>query len=477
MTAVERREIDVIVAKESARLYRSWKDLYEFCEAVERMHVDVATLNTGDIDLTTVDGRIAARLVGVVNAGESERIGERQRNKMARNARLGMPHGGVRAYGYQHVRDEGGKLSVELVPHEAPVIRECVDALLSGASVRSLVLRLHKRGIRTSSRDGGTAWHETTLKRMLAAPRLAGLREHEVGKDANGKPILELYEAIWPAIVTEDEHHELVSLLTKPRTTRSGGKHLLSGLLHCGRCGQRMVFRPSTRGLKNTAYTCPAKPRGCNGVGISVNGVEPYVVSCVDFWRTRVTDSTSVAPSDAIAKLTAEIDVLNERIERLQASCEAGMLDVEDMAPITRRLRASIATLRTEVDAKASEAVTTARRASLASQWATLDDDGRREALRAFIQRIDVQSATGGSRQGRRFAPARVVITLHEGLSEIPETFADALSGNVVDKDGRMHLVAADERVVDDVIATFDARVDEAVRRASRGNPAKPRRS
>jgi site-specific DNA recombinase len=72
LAAVEAGVIDAIVTWHNDRLHRSPKELEAFIDLVERTRVRLAVVTGGDYDLTTPDGRLAARIVGAVARKESE---------------------------------------------------------------------------------------------------------------------------------------------------------------------------------------------------------------------------------------------------------------------------------------------------------------------------------------------------------------------------------------------------------------------
>jgi site-specific DNA recombinase len=64
-----------------------------FIDLVERSGVRVAMMSGGDYDLTTPDGRLAARIVGAVARKESEDRSRRVRRKHLELAEQGRPAG------------------------------------------------------------------------------------------------------------------------------------------------------------------------------------------------------------------------------------------------------------------------------------------------------------------------------------------------------------------------------------------------
>jgi site-specific DNA recombinase len=398
LAAVAAREVDAIVAYASDRLYRVLPDLVAFTKLVTSTGVEVETVAAGVIDLSTATGRFTANVIGSAAQFEVEKTSERQKLKMAELAQNGRPHGGKRSFGFE--RD-----GVNLRDDEVAVIRNAVDAILHGATLRSVTRRMNAAGLRTSN---GNSWEGTALRRLLVAPRLNGRREHEVDG------VVTTYPAAWPKIVSDDEHAELVALFSG-RTSVPKSTHVLSGLLVCGKCGAKLAWQPARHkadGKVKTAdaYQCPSGDRGCGGVSINAAGVERYVVEYVGRIRSAVVERGATnAPSDGVASLVAERDALRARLDGFAEDYALGRLDARQIDVASRVVRDRIANIDVRIAAGAAVTVTATRRASLVQRWATLDNDERREAIRSLVDHIDI----GKGRPHTFDAAARLTIVQH----------------------------------------------------------------
>jgi site-specific DNA recombinase len=88
LRSIEASEIDAIVTWHNDRLHRSPRELEGFIDLVELTGVRVAVVSGGDYDLTTPDGRLAARIVGAVARKESE-----DRSRRVRRSTWSSPSG------------------------------------------------------------------------------------------------------------------------------------------------------------------------------------------------------------------------------------------------------------------------------------------------------------------------------------------------------------------------------------------------
>ena len=257
------RARDAVIVYNLDRLTRRPIELEEFAEVCHGAGVRELATVTADIDLGNDDGLFMARLYAAVAAKESGRKSKRVLRKMQENAEAGRPHGGPRAFGY-----EPDKVTIR--EPEAAVIRQVVDRYLAGESTRSLATWLQETGVPSVS---GKPWRTTTVRAILASPRMAGLREHQG---------VTLGPAAWPAIITHEQHRRAVALMQQKSTAgkRSPRRYLLSGLLRCGRCG-RTLFS-SARG-NTRRYVCLSGPDhgGCGRLTIVAEPVELLVAAGV----------------------------------------------------------------------------------------------------------------------------------------------------------------------------------------------------
>src|SRR5262245_28271956 len=174
--------IRAVVAYHPDRLYRHPRDLEAFVEVVEAAGAAVATVQAGELDLSTASGRMVARMLGAAARFEGEHKAERVRRKHRELAEAGKPTGGGdRPCGFNDDR-------VTIRRDGAREIRKAAKHLLGGGSLGSIALDWQARGIRTPR--GGT-WSKSSIRRMLSSARIAGLRS------LRGQV---LGKSVWPAI-------------------------------------------------------------------------------------------------------------------------------------------------------------------------------------------------------------------------------------------------------------------------------------
>lgn len=396
LEAIRSREADAVLVWHVDRLHRRPIELEEFVNACAEAGVkDLATV-TGDFNLGTGDGLLIARLMAAVAANESDSKSRRSKSKMLEIAQAGKPSGGgPRPFGFQPDK-------VTLDEAEAAIIRDLATRLLAGEPLVSLTQWLQDNEIRTVM---GKEWRTVTVRNLLKSPRIAGLREHR------GQVIA---KAVWPAIISEEQHASIVALVTDParRTNRTARTYLLSGLCRCGKCGAKMITGQS-RGRRRYMCRSGADFGGCGGIMISAT-VEELVVDAVLYrldtpelaaaieGRQRA-DEASAALSESIANDTAKLDEL------------AALYAATDItAPEWMKARKIIdARLKANRSRQAQQAGSTViaghigNASALRTEWPRMPLGKQAGIVRALIDHITVGPGTMGARS---IDPARVEV-------------------------------------------------------------------
>jgi site-specific DNA recombinase len=240
------------------RLHRQPRELEEFIVLCDKHQVALATV-TGDVDLSTSQGRLLARAWGAFAAHENDVKSERMRRANLERARRGLARTAWRPYGFK-----GDGRTV--IPTEATIIKEAATRVLRGESVSSICVDFNRRGI-PSARGGD--WRTPPLRRILASGRAAGWSTYHgevVGK------------SLTKGILTHRQTERLTALFSDPARRTSGGAHgwsLLNGSLACGRCGQ--YLHAGHHGRVRT-YRCDRQPggRGCGRISIGMDALDDY---------------------------------------------------------------------------------------------------------------------------------------------------------------------------------------------------------
>ena len=295
LTDIETGAISAVVAWDLDRLHRRPIELERFMDLADTHRVKLATVS-GDVDLSTAQGRLTARLKGAVARHEIEHKSDRQRRAARQKAEQGRPQW-TRAFGYlgdTHQPD----------PRTAPLVARAYAMVLAGASLADVSRLFNDAGALTLR---GKSWTVPLVSQFLRDPRNAGLRAYRGEIIGTGT---------WRALVGETTWRATQHLLDAP-SRKPGRKtvrrHLLTGVLRCGACGHHLSgMLTATAAL---SYRC----KECLGVSVRGEHVEPLLLALL---------TGRLAQPDAIDLLRAELhDDAEAESLRLQANTLTTELD------------------------------------------------------------------------------------------------------------------------------------------------------
>jgi DNA invertase Pin-like site-specific DNA recombinase len=390
--------LDVVIAWHPDRLHRRPVELEAFIDLIEKTGAKVVTVQAGEYDLATPSGRMAARIVGAVARHESEHKSARLRRKHLELAQAGkVSGGGSRPFGYAADR-------VTIVDAEAALIREAVARFLAGESLRSLAAGWTERQVPTST---GAKWSTPVLRRLLGSARIAGLRDH----DGTITP------AVWPAIISADDHRRVRALLDDPARIRRrpGRRYLLSGgTAVCGLCDAALVARPKDDGRR--CYVCSSGVgfHGCGKIRCLADPLEEMAVGAV-IERVDHLGLLAAAPPPAHQPRRNVDDVieLERKLGELGEMWAAGEIDRAGWRAanetLTSRLRAARSAEADQIRTVGPVEEWQGRGGALAAVWDELSLDQQRAIVAAVIDRVVVGPAVRGR---NRFDAGRVDLQL-----------------------------------------------------------------
>lgn len=379
--------VDAIVAWDPDRLYRRIVDLGELLEMCKHRNIGIATVNAGNVDLSTSSGRFFAGQLALMATYEGEHKAERWKRSFRQRREAGeVPRHGSRMFGYT--------VTGEVIGTEAETIRRLVDEVIAGASLHSLVRDLNRAGVSTA-RDG--PWSTPSLRNLLRNPRLAGYStiRGEIVDGARGQ---------WEPILDEQTWRTLSAMLTGRSRYTGARVTLLPGLVFCGACGAPLVTGQDG-GVR--IYRCKRSqkhPDACGGVMARTDRVEEVVEA---YTRHRLTDERvrrqvaelrNHAPS-SVRELEAQQIRLREIEEALAA--DPGR-SVTALLRAADHLRDRIEVLQKELYSSAPAVVVLPRDGFWPRDLLT-----RRRLVELVVARVllDPSPVRGG-----RFAPERVRI-------------------------------------------------------------------
>jgi site-specific DNA recombinase len=242
-------QLDAVVVSMEDRLQRQVIELAEFLKVCEDARVTRLASVGGEFDLSDPDQRTRLYIKAAFAESEIERMRERARQHRLALAQQGEDNGGgERPFGF--VGKGQNRVSPVRALAEQDLLREAINRVIAGDSLRSIARDWNERGSRTTN---GNLWRNAKLRQVLVNPRYAGYRRH-LGK---------LYPAKWEAVVDPEFWERARTILEDPaRVTNHRGRapaYLLTGMAFCAVCGARMRGRLHPGKGHGPVYACEGK--------------------------------------------------------------------------------------------------------------------------------------------------------------------------------------------------------------------------
>lgn len=251
MDAARQHRFTVVIVEALDRLSRDMEDLAGIHKRLSFQGIEIQAVHDGTADSILIGIR------GLVGQMQREDGAKKVRRGMAGVVRDGRPAGG-RAYGYRAVPGKPGEL--EIVEHEATIIRRIFAAYASGRGPREIAQDLNRQNIHPPR---GRRWNASTINgnakrgtglifNELYAGRIVWnkvrmVKDPDTGKRLSRPNPREEWQSIdvpQLRIVEQSVWEQAHALKTEKGHLASHMKrrapHLLSGLLRCGRCGSGM---------------------------------------------------------------------------------------------------------------------------------------------------------------------------------------------------------------------------------------------
>lgn len=404
-------KVQAVVTYKADRLHRKPSEGEEFIDIANAKHIELATV-TGFFELSTSEGRAMYRQMCGWAAYESDVKSDRQCRAAKQLAERGKPKW-RKAFGYlpetrPKEEDDGTRQPDE---RTAPLVKEAYRMVLAGNSLGDICRMLN--GARAYGLNG-KPWTATTISLFLRNPRNAGLRAH------NGEIV---GQGTWPGLVDENTWHDAQSVLNQPSRKpgrKSVQKHLLTGMLTCGKCGHHLSGMWGTQAHKDSpkAHSIVYGCKGCRGVSIRAEHVEPLLSRYV---------AERLSRPDAIDLLLAEqhdteqaqatrdeLSGLYARLDTIAADYAEGLLDARQLKTASDIVRTKIATLEAaqqDQDRVRVFADLPLGQPEIIDKLSSLSEDRYRAVLDVLLTATVAPVGKGHRVNGERFDPDRLQIT------------------------------------------------------------------
>ncbi|OIK08921.1 recombinase family protein [Bacillus sp. MUM 13] len=267
---LEKKDINVVIAKSVSRLGRNTVQSLQTAEQIEKQGVRLI-LPEDFYDSATSDSSMSFELKAVFAKEEALKLSQRVKLGLYESAKRGKYKASIAPYGYK-MNPYTRQLEIEEIT--APTIKEIFHLYLyEGWGMFKITNDLMSRGIPTpraaaGAINAGTKWHQNTIKGILNNPAYIGNLVHHREETTKFLSDSELFkvrkkvdhekqivvENAHPPIISEEDFKAVQELMKNKGKRKSNGKEsLFAHIAKCPDCGSGMHFKPDRR---KGAYVC-----------------------------------------------------------------------------------------------------------------------------------------------------------------------------------------------------------------------------
>ena len=311
-------------------------------------------------------GHLLEGVIETIDEFYSENLGEDIKRGMRENAGRGFFNGSRPPYGFHKVDViDGDKTRHRLEPDaegssSLQTIRRIFDLASKGMGCKEIAKVLNREGYLTGKQQ---QWGQTTVHKVLTNEAYCGTLiwggrlEHEAIH--NGITPVRV-ENTWPAIIDRETFNSVRQKMgnnapkaVHPRVVSSF--YLLSGLLYCS-CGHAMIGR-SAKSHQYYYYVCSRGNKqgkdSCSARNLPKEKIEKLVIDQIkqkvltpEYLEGLVKlvneelDSTHGLTKDKLDAIDTELEDVRSRLAKLYDILETGKLNLDDLAPRIKELKA-----------------------------------------------------------------------------------------------------------------------------------------
>jgi DNA invertase Pin-like site-specific DNA recombinase len=416
---------DVILVWKLNRFARNRADSIVYKKLLRDRGIKLISINEPLED--SPSGHLLEGVIETIDEFYSENLGEDIKRGMRENAERGFFNGSRPPYGFHKVDViDGDKTRHRLEPDpEDSASRHILNIIFAmnskGMGCKEIAKFLNKEGYHTGD---GRKWGQTTVHKILNNEAYCGTL---VWGGRPGHPALHSgvppvrVENAWPAIIDRETFNIIrqkmaanAPRIVHPRIVSSF--YLLSGLLYCS-CGHAMVGR-SAKSHQYHYYVCnrgyKQGKESCNARDLPKDRIEKIVIEqikqkvltqeCLEELVKLVNeelDSSHGSLKDKLDAIDAELNDVKARLSKLYDVLETGKLNLDDLSPRIKELKAKQDTLsKTRVQVEADMVVEGVQHIEVeavktyAQDLRSLLEEGNftqsKAFLRSFVKRVTV---------------------------------------------------------------------------------------
>jgi site-specific DNA recombinase len=420
------RPFDTILVWKLSRFARNREDSILYKSLLRKLGISVISINE-QVDESPA-GHLLEGIIEVIDEFYSINLSQDTVRGMKENASRGFYNGGLIPFGYKGTKIKvGATEKTKLIPaeHERDVVKKIFEMAVGGKGGKEITKTLNTVGIRTrlGKRFSTTAINHILKNEVYTGALVWRSKKNGYRNSSNGSPedIIRIPNC-HEVLVSNEDFNRVQQFLTSrrpisqhPRTISS--QYLLSGLIRCGKCGSAMSGCWAKSG-KYFYYECVQHQKKgkdtCDCRLISKDRLESFVLGrireniltdenikqLVEFVNDELR-KVSGLHEEQLRDIEQQTGQVQSRLSKLYAALETGKVDVEDLAPRIKELRArqielgeQKGDLLNKMNEGAPEPLNVYRvKTYVASMKTILDSSSfieQKTFLRSFIKRIEL---------------------------------------------------------------------------------------
>ena len=365
MAKKQEKPFDTILVWKLSRFARNREDSILYKSLLRKRGISVISINE-QVDESPA-GHLLEGIIEVIDEFYSINLSQDTVRGMKENASRGFYNGGSTPLGYKRIKTKVGMLEkTKLEPDrtESAIINTIFRLALDGKGGKEIAKNLTANGMRTRF---GKHFSTTSINHILRNEVYTGalvwrFKNNSYASSGKGTfgDIIRIPDC-HEALVSKEDFNLVQQFLTKrrpivqhPRTVFS--QYLLSGLLHCGKCGSAMTGCWAKSG-KYFYYECVQHRKkgkdACDCHLVTKGKLESFVLDrvrqniltddnikkLVEFVNEELIKSSSLFEKQ-LSEIGQQMGQTQGRLSKLYSAIETGKVDLEDLAPRIKEVRA-----------------------------------------------------------------------------------------------------------------------------------------
>lgn len=359
------KPFDTILVWKLSRFARNREDSIIYKSLLRKRGISVISINE-QVDESPA-GHLLEGIIEVIDEFYSMNLSQDTIRGMKENASRGFCNGGFTPFGYRRIKQtEGMSEKTRLMPDEkeTSIVKKIFQMALDGNGGKEIVKSLNADGSRTRlGKHFSPSGINHILRNEVYTGALVWRCKNRVygnsGKVAAAE-VIRVPKCHEPLVSNADFNRVQAFLTARrpttypPRTISS--QYLLSGLLHCGKCGSAMSGSWGKSG-QYFYYGCVQHQKMgkevCSCRSISKDKIESFVferikdnilteenieqlvhLSIEEFTKNNSRFETQ------LSEVEQQLGQAQGRLTKLYAALESGKVDMEDLAPRIKEVRA-----------------------------------------------------------------------------------------------------------------------------------------